>query len=175
MNALAVDGVPPGLAVPVPRTRPHIEVIDGRGPKKKQGLIDAWLDHMIRRWAGQKRAMWQGSDRSGHEFGWASATAVLGKIHQERDGSAETALEMHYAEFYTEDALLVRRALEDLEEDPLICLHLHYIVPASVSTKAREAGYSPAAYWNYLKAAHAWVEGRIRLLDPKVSRQSTAR
>lgn len=163
MNALLdIETLPGGRKINVVRA-----VSEEDAPRKK-GAVDAWLDHLLRRYFGQKRAMWQGSDRSGHEFGWSSAS-VMGKLRDERGGVS--ARDIHYAEFYTPDVLLVRRAIEGVDYDPYVVGHVHYMVPASVKVKSREAGYAPSSYYDYLTVFHTWTEGRIELLDADVSRQ----
>lgn len=138
---------------------------------RRKGAVDAWLDHLLRRYFGQKRAMWQGEDRTGHQFGWSSAS-VVGKLKDEGDGASQrSARDIHYAEFHTDDALLVRRAVEGCQFDAYIVGHVHYMVPASVKVKSREAGYAPSSYYDHLTVFHTWVEGRIDLLAKTVSRQ----
>lgn len=131
---------------------------------------DGWLMEMIRQWASQKRRAWEGrehregADHHRHEYGW-SATSVLGRIYEERDGASHGSSSNHFPEHYSRNALLVRRAIEGMDEDPYICGHLHYIVPASVGVKSREAGYSPAGYWIHVGNFRSWIKGRILLLE----------
>jgi hypothetical protein len=137
--------------------------------RRKKGALDAWFDHMLRRYFGQKRAIWSGHAKDGHEFGW-SAMSVMGRLREERDGASQPGNSgIKYAEVFTEDALLVRRAIEGVAYDPYVTAHIHYIVPASVKIKAREAGYSPAGYYQHLEVFHEWTRGRILLLEPSLA------
>jgi hypothetical protein len=158
LNAVAID------------VERDVVVRDLREKPRKRGAIDAWLDNMLRRYMGQKSAMWNGRNRLDHSFGWSSAS-VLGKIKDERDGAGQGSFRQAFAEFFTEDALLVRRSLEGMSYDPYIVGHLHYMVAASVSVKARDAGYAPSTYWDHLKVFHTWVERGVTLLDSDVSRE----
>lgn len=156
-------------------------VLSGCEPKpstreaRKQCAIDSWLDYMLRRYFVQKRAIWTGKAADGHVFGW-SARSVMGRLKDEGDQGAShgTARDVHYFEVYTEDALLVRRAIEGCDHDAYTVGHLHYIVPVSVKVKAREAGYAPSSYYDHLAVFHTWTKGRIELLDVELSRQKIA-
>ncbi len=145
--------------------------VHGSAPRRRE-LDDAWLIAMVRAFFGQKRAAWQGSDRHGNQFGWSPAS-VVGRLKDERVAAGEGGgmREHHYPEHYSADAILVRRSLEGMAEDPYVCGHLHYMVAAPVKVKSREAGYSPAAYWNNLGLFHTWVKARILLLEDKDVRQ----
>lgn len=167
MTAMACAGVLDGLvAMGLPAPKPTVTVIHSGGGKKRQGQIDACLDHMIRRYAGQLAARWRGETKDGHQFGWGGA-AVLGKIKEERDGASQGTMKQHFAECFTEDALLIRRAVEGMAYDPYVVFHVYYIVPAPNKVKFAEAGYAPSTAWDHLKVAHAYIDGRLKLLDPK--------
>lgn len=146
----------------------------GLNGKVRKGLTDAWHEAMYRAWSAQKRAAWAGETKAGHALGW-NATSIFGKLKAEKVGAGEGSARIVYPEYFTADALLFRRSIEGLDEDPTIVLHLHGICPTSVSVKSREAGFSPATYWHLLQVGLAYSRGRIPLLDGQAIGRAQAR
>lgn len=136
--------------------------------RKTKGIVDGWLDQMLRQFFAQKRAAWSKASRDGYEFGWAAKT-VMGKLQEEGPAAGASLRISNYPEHYTPDAWLVRRAIEGCPYDAYVAGHVHYIVSAPVKVKAIEAGFSVAGYWNHLAVFHSWVQGRLLVLEPSLT------
>lgn len=125
--------------------------------------IPQWVRQACRRWGIQKRRIWLGHDFYGNIDGYAQS--LLGRIRDEREGSAYGVLAQKWSEVYRGDGLEVQRAIQGIGERRFAVLHLQYVWdPAwevTVSQKAKYLGIKRTEYFELRDRAETWIHAKM--------------
>lgn len=128
---------------------------------------------MLRRWAREYLRMLQGGFMArNHDggCGWHQDGMPLSSIasiasHSERGPTTDAGTQRRFAEVWSRSSLAVRRSMEGMPAPLRDTLIAAYLCRGSHRERAAALGISKASYWRRLGQAHAYVAGRIELMD----------
>ena len=126
---------------------------------------DTYATEVAREMGYQWRVRYLGMpDPGGHGY---APRSLSGKLLEEGIvGAGHSTHNQHFDEYYTDAALLGRRALEDLDEQERTAVKVHFFGKGiQVKQKAHMLGWKVSTYWWRLNRAMEKFSRSLRSLD----------
>lgn len=140
---------------------------------KLQSDIPVWVQAACRLWGRQKRRMWAGHDWHGNVDGYAQS--LLGRIHEERDGTWQGQRSQHWPEVFHGDGLEVQRSLLGMAERMFAVIHFQYVWDpewgVTATQKATFLEIARSEYFEVVEKAEAFLHGRMESRAPRPDSQ----
>ena len=121
--------------------------------------VDRWL----MQWAVQRRqieglAPLEPKDRLG------KLNSTLGAVREDGEGASQGVTSQSFPEVYTGTALLVHRAICEMQRDWAHVVSMHFVLrDVPVKRKAKDCGLNVASYWKTLAFAKNYVHSFVTI------------
>lgn len=145
--------------------------VPGPRPFHRDGA-DSILVAMLEAWAIQYRRLLLGGrrfpDGSWHIDGWPSIS-INGRLQRQAEGASQVQSRQNFAEVYSEEALIMRRAMVGMAEAHWHIVVLIYVLHRSDRRAARELHLGRDPYRDLKIGAHAYLQGRLDALKVDIA------
>ncbi len=141
-----------------------------------RGYWRDWLPPMMRAWATQyARALnagrWVRSATGADQwhFDGLPLATLLGKIRAEGEGAGQGSVRnQRFDEVYHGDGLIIWRAMSGMRIEQREVIHAKYLCRGGYRDHCRLLGISKTAYWGHYNEGHAYIAGRVPLIEEQL-------